>query len=145
MALEQGGVPTVAVHTHAFARLARSVARANGMPTARQAFVPQPVVGRSPAQLRAYIEGADPVSKRPFMQELIESLTRPLDEKDVKGTTFERATPRLLPPESEEKLQQLFIDNKWTDFLPVTLPTEERVEQMLKGTKHKRDEVVGRL
>ena len=45
----------MAVHTHVFARLARSVARANGMPTTRQAFVPQPVVGRSDAELRAAI------------------------------------------------------------------------------------------
>jgi hypothetical protein len=115
------------------------------MPTARQAFVPQPVVGRSPQQLRAYIEGADPMTKRPFMQEVIESLTRPLDEKDLKGTTFERSTPRLLAADTEENLQQLFIDNKWTDFLPVALPSEQRVERMLKGTSHKPDEVVGRL
>ena len=47
--MEKGGVPTVAVHTHVFARLARSVARVNGMPGARQAFVPQPVVGKSPS------------------------------------------------------------------------------------------------
>ena len=50
------------MHTHVFARLARSVARANGMPTTRQAFVPQPVVGRSAAELRAYIDGEDPVN-----------------------------------------------------------------------------------
>ena len=81
MALEQAGVPTVAVHTEPFARLARATALANGMPTARQAFVPQPLVGRTPGQLRAYVEGSDPVSKRPFMQELIEGLSRPLDEK----------------------------------------------------------------
>ena len=44
MALEQAGVPSVAVHTHVFARLAQSVARANGMPRTRQAYVPQPIV-----------------------------------------------------------------------------------------------------
>jgi hypothetical protein len=115
------------------------------MPTARQAFVPQPVVGRTPAQLRTYIEGADPVSKRPFMQEVIEALTRPLDERDTKGLAFERSNPRLLPPDTEENLQQLFIEQKWSDFLPVTLPTEERVAKMLKGTSHKPDEIVGRL
>jgi hypothetical protein len=115
------------------------------MPTARQAFVPQPVVGRSPAQLRAYIEGTDPVSKRPFMQEVLESLTRPLDDKDLKGVSFERSAQRLLPADAEENLQQLFIDNKWTDFLPITLPTEERVQKMLQGTSRKPDEVVGRL
>lgn len=128
-----------------FARLARATALASGMPSARQAFVPQPVVGRTQAQLRAYVEGVDPVSKRPFMQEVIESLTRPLDEKDLKGVSFERSTPRLLAPDTEENLQQLFIDNKWTDFLPVTLPTDERVQRMLNGTSHKPEEVVGRL
>jgi hypothetical protein len=145
MALEQGGVPTVAVHTHAFARLARSVARANGMPTTRQAFVPQPVVGRSAADLRAYIDGTDPVSKRPFTQELIEGLTQPLAEEDLSGLSFERSTPRLLPPDTEENLRQLFTANQWTDFQPIVLPTEERVEAMLRGTSHDRNEVVGRL
>lgn len=145
MSLEEAGVPAVAVHTHVFARLSRATALANGMPTTRQAFVPQPVVDRTAAQLRAYIEGADPVSNRPFMQEVIEGLTAPLGEDDLKGLSFERSTPRLLEPDTEENLQQLFIDNHWTDFLPVTLPTEERVERMLKGTSHPPDEVVGRL
>ncbi|HEU4619879.1 MAG TPA: UGSC family (seleno)protein [Gammaproteobacteria bacterium] len=145
MALEQGGVPTVAVHTHSFARLARSVARANGMPTTRQAFVPQPVVGKSAAELRAYIEGADPISKQPFAKELIDGLTQALAEEDVSGLSFERSTPRLLPPDTEESLRQLFIDNQWTDYQPILLPTEERVEAMLAGTSRGRDEIVGRL
>ncbi len=145
MALEQGGVPTVAVHTHAFARLARSVARANGMPTTRQAFVPQPVVGRSPGDLRAYIEGADPVSKLPFAQEVIDGLTQPLGEEDLSGLSFERATPRLLEPDTEENLKRLFLENQWTDYLPIELPTEARVEAMLAGTSRGRDEIVGRL
>ena len=66
MQVENAGVPAVAVHTDVFARLARSVARANGMPRTRQAFVPQPVVDKSPEQLRGYIEGVDPTTKRPF-------------------------------------------------------------------------------
>jgi hypothetical protein len=145
MALEEAGVPSVAVHTHVFARLARATAQANGMPRTRQAFVPQPVVDLSRAELRAYIEGNDPVSKRGFMQEVIEALTQPLEADDVKGLSFERTTPRLLPADSEENLRQLFIDNHWTDYLPITLPTEERVAAMLKGTSHRPDEVVGKM
>src|SRR5215211_3873057 len=95
MALEAAGVPTVALHTHVFEKLARSVARMNGMPSTRQAFVPQPIVDRSPAELRAYVEGTDPISGRPFMQEIVEGLTRPLDAEDLKGVSFERSTPRL--------------------------------------------------
>jgi hypothetical protein len=135
----------VAVHTHVFARLARSVARVNGMPTTRQAFVPQPVVGRSPAELRDYIEGTDPVNDRPFMQEVIEGLTKPLEEEDFKGLSFDRSTPRLLEPDTEDALQALFVENRWTDMLPVTLPTEERVEAMLAGTSRGPEEVVGRM
>jgi hypothetical protein len=145
MAIEQQGVPTVAVHTHVFERLARSVARMNGMPTTRQVFVPQPVVGRSSDQLRAYIEGEDPVHRRPFMQGVLEGLTQPLGEEDRNGISFERTTPRVLEPDTEENLHQLFLGNNWTDFLPIVLPTEERVDAMLAGTSHAPDEVVGKL
>lgn len=145
MMLEQGGVPSVAVHTHTFARLARATALANGMPRTRQAFVPQPVVGRSPAELRAYIEQDDPVSHRPFVQEMLDGLLRSLDEDDLKGLSFERSTPRLLEPDTEDNLQKLFVDNHWTDYLPIILPTEERVAAMLAGTTHKPDEIVGRM
>jgi hypothetical protein len=145
MALEEAGVPSVAIHTHVFARLARASATANGMPRTRQAFVPQPVVDKSPAELRAYIEGTDPVSRRPFMQEVIEGLVKPLDQEDLKGLSFDRSTPRLLQPDTEENLQALFIENHWTDFLPIVLPTEARVAAMLEGTHHPPDKVVGRM
>jgi hypothetical protein len=115
------------------------------MPTARQAFVPQPIVDRSPAQLRAYIEGDDPVSQRPFVQELIEGLTQPLSEPDLRGKSFERSSPRLLAPSGEAELHRSFEQNGWTDQLPIMLPTEERVAEMLKGTTHVADEVVGAI
>jgi hypothetical protein len=145
MALEGAGVPTVAVHTDVFARLVRSVATANGMPTVRQAFVPQPVVGRSPTELRAYIEGLDPINRCSFIESVVGGLTRSLDDKDLAGLSFERETARLLDPDSEEHLQRLFLENRWTDFQPVVLPTEARVAAMLKGTSRSPDEVVGRL
>jgi hypothetical protein len=143
--LEGDGVPSVAVHTHVFARVAKSTARLRGIPTLRQAFVPQPVVGRTPSELRAYIEGTDQISGRPFMQEVIEGLCRPLDDADLAGATFERTTPRLVPPDTEENLRALFIENRWTDFLPIVLPTEALVVDMLKGTSQPADKVVGRM
>jgi hypothetical protein len=144
-ALEQDGIPSVAVHTQVFARLCRATALSMGMPRLRQAYVPQPVVDRSPADLRAYIEGSDAVSGRPFMQEVLDGLTVPLDEADLQGVSFDRTTPRLIEPDTEDRLQRVFEDNHWTDFLPITLPTEARVEAMLKGTSHPPDKIVGRL
>src|SRR5437016_4667692 len=139
------GVPTVAIHTNIFERAVRSVARVNGMPRARAVFVPQPVMGKSAAELRAYVDGNDPVTGRPVMQEVIEGLTRPFDAQDLEKVVYERTTPRLLEPASEADLQQLFLDNNWTDKLPIVLPTEERVAEMLAYTSHKPDEVVGHM
>src|SRR5216684_6309741 len=92
----QYGVPTVAVHTDKFDRVVRSVASVNGMPGLQQVFVPQPVMGKSPKELRAYVDGNDPLSGRPVMQEVIEGLTRPFDAKDLEKIVYERTTPRLV-------------------------------------------------
>ena len=138
-------MPTVAFHTHTFERVVRSVTQLNGMPRMRQVFVPQPVMGKTPQQLRAYIDGNDPITGRPVMQEVIEGLTMPLDDEDLKEITFERSTPRLVEPDTEENLHRLFQDNLWTDQLPIILPTEERVAAMLAHTSHKPDEVVGHM
>ncbi|HLZ26691.1 MAG TPA: UGSC family (seleno)protein [Chloroflexota bacterium] len=139
------GVPTVAVHTNVFERAVRSVARVNGMPRTRAVFVPQPVMGKSARELRAYVDGNDPTTGRPVMQEVIEGLTKPFDADDLKRVVYERTTPRLVEPDTEANLHRLFLDNHWTDTLPIVLPTEERVAEMLAHTSHQPDEVVGHM
>jgi hypothetical protein len=136
------GVPTVALHTDIFERVVRSTARVQGLAQLPCVFVPQPVMGKSEAELRAYVNGKDPTTGKPVMQEVIEGLTRGLADA---ATVADRSTPRLLDPDSEENLHQLFLDNHWTDTLPVVLPTEERVAAMLAHTSHAPSEVVGRM
>jgi len=138
------GIPTVALHVQVFARLVESVARAQGMPHARQAFVPVPMFNQPPAVLRGYVEGDDPVQGGPFMQRVFDLLTRPLADEDLRGSGWDRSTPRLVEPDTEENLHELFRENHWTDFLPIVLPTEERVEAMLAGTSRAPDEIVGK-
>ena len=43
----------------------KQYAFAKGMPHQRFVFVPQPVMGKSPAELRAYIDGNDVVTGEP--------------------------------------------------------------------------------
>lgn len=140
----QYGVPTVALHTSKFDKVVRSVTRVAGLPAAPAVFVPQPVMGKSAPELRAYVEGDDPVTGSPVMREVIEGLTRGIASAAAGELGFEKA-PRLLDPAGEEELHELFLSNNWTDKLPVILPTEDRVGEMLRGTSHAPDKVVGRL
>jgi hypothetical protein len=138
------GVPTVALHTEKFNHVVRSVTRIAGLPHAPTVFVPQPVMGKSEQQLRAYVDGSDPVTGASVMGEIIDALTKGLPAP-VSSAPLPRTSPRLLPPATERELHDLFMHNNWTDKLPIILPTEERVAEMLAGTSHKPDEVVGRL
>jgi hypothetical protein len=79
------GVPTVALHTDKFDRVVQSVTRMAGLPQAARAFVPQPVMGKTTAELKAYVHGKDPITGRPVMQEIIEGLTGALDAARADG------------------------------------------------------------
>jgi hypothetical protein len=73
------GVPTVGLHTDKFDRVVTSVTKMAGLPDAPRAFVPMPVMGKSAAELRAYVNGKDPTTGRPFMQEVVAALTTSLN------------------------------------------------------------------
>ena len=93
-----------------------------------------------------YVNGNDPVTGKPIMQEIVDALTKPLTaDEQLTGLPEGALEPRLLPPDTEENLQEFFKEKDWTDYLPIVLPTEERVAAMLKGTSHKPDEVVKTL
>jgi hypothetical protein len=102
-------------------------------------------MGKTAEQLRAYVDGKDPLSGRPVMQEVVEGLTRPANGDRPKEIKFERSKPRLVDAATEENLHQLFLDNNWTDKLPIVLPTEERVAEMLARTSRKPDEIAGHM
>ena len=138
-------MPTASLQTEVFREAVRQTAWAEGMPNERFVYVPQPVMGQTAERLRQYIDGDDPVSGRPVMQEVIEALTQPLTEQERAAVRFDRSTPQYAEAESEEALARLYMDNHWTDYLPIVLPTEERVQAMLAGTSHRPEEVVGRM
>jgi hypothetical protein len=73
------GVPTVALHTEKFDKVVNSVRKVAGLPSAPCVFVPMPVMGKTAEQLQAYVEGKDPITGRPVMQEVIEGLTTQLN------------------------------------------------------------------
>ena len=72
------GVPSVALHTDKFDKVVKSVTKMAGLPSAPCVFVPQPVMGKSAEELRAYVNGKDPITGRPVMQEVVAALTSQL-------------------------------------------------------------------
>src|SRR5207249_5563591 len=108
------GVPTVAMHTDKFDRVVRSVASVNGMAGLRQVFVPQPVMGKSARELRAYVDGKDPLTGRPVMQEVIEGLTAPFDGRGIETSEYDRATPRLGQDDTQGNLHRRIPESRST-------------------------------
>ena len=115
------------------------------MPALRLAFTPTPVGGKTRKELDLYIAGNDPVTKRPFMEEIEDYLTRPLSEEENKTGVVEREKKRFIGPDTADNIQRYFDQRFWTDQLPIIMPTEERVAAMLKATHHKPDEIVGEM
>lgn len=139
------GVPTAPIVTARFAEYVLRDGRSHGM-NLRWTFPPYPVAWVPRETLREYIHGDDPVTGRKLMEEVVDALTRPLTgaEKNPEVPVRPRRA-RLLEPGTEAALQRRFLENGWTDGLPIVLPTEERVAEMLTGTDHDPGEVVGRM
>ena len=139
------GFPTAPMVTIAFKNLALSNAAQRGMPHERICFTPHPVWGKTDAEMYAYLEGNDPVSGKPLMKEVTDALTQPLTADESKSGAV---TPDIGPAtfiDTSDNLQQYYLDNGLTDFMHIQLPTQEKVDAMLKGTSHHPDEVVGKM
>jgi hypothetical protein len=92
------------------------------------------------------MEGKDPLTGKPIVDELIAALTQSLIAEEKRtGFLARPPRPRLLEPGTQTELANLFSNSGWTDGLPIILPTEERVAEMLRGTSHPPDEVVGTM
>jgi len=119
--------------------------QAHGM-MLRFCYPPHPVAFVPREVLHGYVDKDDPVTGRPLMQELVDALTRPLTEEEKHPVIAKRPRhDRLLPPDTEDNLNRLFLENAWTDGLPIVLPTESRIAEMLTGTDHDPQELVGRM
>ena len=142
MNLEQNyGIPVAPVSAHTMEPVARSFPKARAMPII---YTRTPVIGVPPEALyKNLLEGNNPETGRPVIDEIIEVLTKSGQKREVgPAPVYESAPCENTLTDTEDNLQQLFYVNGWTDGLPVILPTEARVERMLKGTSHSPGEEV---
>ena len=139
------GVPTAPIVTSRFAEYVIRDGKSHGM-NLRWSFPPYPVAWVPRETLVEYIHGDDPITGKPLMTEVIDALTKPLTEIEKNPVVQKREKrARLLELDTEANLQRMFLENGWTDGLPIVLPTEERVAEMLTGTDHDPQEMVGMM
>ena len=139
--LEQSGIPTVLLNYVEETEKIKHDAVLYGIPGLRYVEADRKSLGG--------IEEADKV-----LQPLLDGLTKPLTEKEKTSGRYAPAQPRILfegtLPEAEKFYQQTeriprILNAEWsmfTDGLPVVIPTEERIKEMLAGTSHKPDELI---
>ena len=140
------GIPSIALVLSEFYEQETEKALNEGMPGIRTQWVLGPVWAKTREQLRKdVIEGNNPISGRPVMQEIVEKFTKPLTAEEKRTGEIIRDRGPETYTGTREELQKLFMEKRMTDFLPIVLPTPERVNDMLKGTSHDPDEVVGKM
>jgi hypothetical protein len=144
---EKLGIPTVNIVYDTFMPVAkkRIVSATEAMPHMRMISVP--IVNQDAKNAVALAT----------VPKIVEALTKPLTEQEKYSGKFELPKqPRIAFTGTLDQVQEFFLGDptkyvssaphsEYTDGLPVIPPTADRVARMLKGTRHKPDEVVGQL
>lgn len=112
-----------------------------GIPACRQVFTPPDTTLKSIPKV--------------YIHKFIEALTNPLTEEEAKsGTHVPPDRSGVLVTGDYDTVLKTYQGELWecpqgggpwgemTDGLPVTPPTRKRIDEMLKGTSHSRDELV---
>jgi hypothetical protein len=140
------GKPAVPIVLSEFYQQETEKATNEGLPGLRTQWIKGPVWAKTREELRRdVVNGNNPKSGKPVMQEIVEKFTKPLTAEEKKTGEIVRTKGPDTFTDTPETLQAMFMDNRWTDFLPIVLPTEALVNDMLKGTKHRPDEIVGKM
>jgi hypothetical protein len=136
----------VPVIMHDFEKQEKEVSYNLGMPGLRIQYFRGPIWGKTNEQIKTQVmEGNNPITGKPVMRELVEKLTKPLTaEEQQTGKRLRDVGPKTYTG-TPDQLKKLFLQKRYTDFLPVELPTEDKVAEMLKFTSHQPTEALSKM
>jgi len=138
--LEKAGIPTVLIDFADQENMVKQEALTGGVPNIRYLHASRTLPG--PEDVDNWIEP------------MLEALTRPLTEQEKESGRYEPQQPRVLFEGTLDEAETFYQQTKhipsplnapisiYTDGLPIRVPTEERVREMLAGTSHKPDELI---
>jgi len=138
-------MPTVYLTTSQFNEDAHYSAEDNGVPNMRIVAIPADQFYRE----RITKERAKPVVEKHF-NEMVAAMTTPITA-DEKRPKKKEAKTRMLKvsgvnmEDAAENFNDMFLQNRWGDGLPMVPPTPERVKWMLTGTSRSPDEKIGTI
>ena len=75
--------------------------------------------------------------------DLVSALTRPLTEEEANPTIPQQEYARTVYSGTAREISRLFYKNGWTNGQPIEIPTQEAVDEMLRGTDLPADHIVG--
>jgi len=140
------GIPSIPIVLSEFYEQEMEKALTEGLPGIRTQWIRGPVWAKTRPELkRDVINGRNPLSGQPVMQEIVEKFTKPLTTEEQRTGEIVRDRGPATFIDTEANLRKMFEDKRWTDFLPIVLPTPELVDEMLKNTSHEPDEIVGKM
>jgi hypothetical protein len=138
--VEKYGIPSVFIVYENQVECFKEAAKLRGVPELRYVTASRTVPG--------------PADVERMMPELMEALVRPLTAKEQQKGVWQESDQRVLFEGTLEDAEEFYAQTeiiptlqnapfcKYSDGLPVMVPTEERVAKMLKGTSHKPDEIL---
>jgi hypothetical protein len=146
--LEKLGKPGVFMVCNTFADDAKSAAADNGMPAVRR---------REISSAEFYKLRGDVQTIRPLVEGIFDALTNALTapltpaESSLAEQKGGDDAPAKITVKAEsyrvalEEFNQMYLDNRWGDGLPLIPPTPDAVKWMLSGTSRNPNEVLGTI
>ncbi|MFC2001018.1 hypothetical protein ACFLUZ_00750 [Chloroflexota bacterium] len=132
---EKAGIPSVSIVATGFLQQARAIARALGMPDLAIVEYPGVPAIDSKEEFQKKVEGV-------IVSNIIEGLNISME---TAAKPVEPGPRDIIFKGTLEEVHDFFIENLWTDGLPVIPPTLDKVEEFLKFTNRSPDEVIGVL
>jgi hypothetical protein len=133
--VENLGIPTVTVLCSGFVLQGKATSKGLEMPNLPHAIHPGHVNLVTDDQLRETCKGD-------MLEQVVRALTvQPPEEAEE----IEPDSKQIVFEGTFDEVQEHFLQNEWSEGLPVTPPTVDRVEQFLKFTDRAPDEVIGKL
>jgi hypothetical protein len=141
--LEELGIPGVSIVQKSFVADANATSEGYRFPKPTMAITPYGFASLNDSQTRQAIDS--------IIEQIIDGLTKslPADTKDVeKRVTTLGSTESVIEFAGKdryvcfEKMNEAFLEWGWSDGFPLIPPTEEAVNEMLKGTKRPPDDTI---